>query len=65
MAAGKHQPSPWEELKNQIYLGSATFANALQARQIPGCDLSEIPASQRRPAPRPLASYEQQYYDRD
>jgi hypothetical protein len=65
VAAGKNQPSSWEELKSQIYLGSETFVNALQARQISDGDLrARSPPASAGPAPQPLASYEQQYHDR-
>ncbi len=39
--------------------------NTLQARQTPNRDLSEVPSSQRRPAPQPFAYYEKQYHNRD
>jgi putative transposase len=65
IAAGRDRPSPWEELRNQNRLGSETFVNALQARLLPERDLSEIPAGQQRPFPRPFACYQQQYRDRD
>jgi len=65
VAEGKGQPSPWEQLKNQIFLGSAPFVEALQ-RQVGGNRrLSEVPRSQRRPVARPLAWYFQQHPSRD
>ncbi|WP_305909605.1 hypothetical protein Q9L42_004590 [Methylomarinum sp. Ch1-1] len=30
--AGKRQPSPWQQLKNQIYLGNDDFINAVQGK---------------------------------
>ena len=33
--AGKGQPSPWEQLKNQIYLGDEDFVNNMQCKLNP------------------------------
>jgi len=65
VAEGNNQPSPWEALKNQIFLGSEAFVAEMQ-RQIDGNRrLSEIPKTQRRPLPRPLAWYFRHHRDRD
>jgi putative transposase len=65
VAEGKGQPSPWEELKNQIFLGSEAFVEEIR-RQVDGSRrLSEVPKTQRRPMARPLAWYFQRYRDRD
>jgi len=65
VAEGKGQPSPWEELKNQIFLGSEAFVEEMQ-RQVDGNRrLSEIPRTQRRPTARPLAWYFQHHHARD
>ena len=58
IAEGKGQPSPWEQLKNQIYLGSDQFVSAMQEKIESDQELSEIPLSQRRPMPKPLDWYE-------
>lgn len=65
VAEGKNQPSPWGQLRNQIYLGSAAFVDRLQRRLSPDQDFSEIPAAQRRPRAKPLAYYAGQHRDRD
>jgi putative transposase len=57
VAEGKNQPSPWEKLRNQVYLGSEAFVEKLQSRLDAGMDLREIPIQQRRPPPKPLHSY--------
>ena len=57
--AGKGQSSPWLLLHNQVYLGSEAFVEKAQAHIDREKELSEIPASQRRPMPRPLDYYEQ------
>jgi putative transposase len=65
VAEAGNQPSPWEELKNQIYLGSEAFVQAMQ-RQVDGNRrLSEIPKTQRRPVVRRLAWYFQRHRERD
>jgi len=65
VADGKNQPSPWEELKNQIYLGSDAFVDAMQRKMDGNRRLSEIPKTQRRPVARPLNLYFEKYRDRD
>ena len=57
VAEGKNQPGPWEQLKNQVFLGNEQFVTKLQARLDAGKDLSEIPARQRRAPPKPLEVY--------
>jgi REP element-mobilizing transposase RayT len=65
IAEGAGQPSPWEQLKNQIYLGSDQFVSAMQAKIETDQELSEIPLSQRRPMPKPLGWYEKSGATRD
>ena len=62
---GRNQPEPWEELKNQIYLGDAKFVDDMQCKITPETNLSEIPSSQKRQVAKPLAYYEKKYSDRD
>ena len=56
---GKGQPSPWSQLRNQVYLGSEAFIDKIQTHIGTDQQLSEIPASQRRPIPKNLGHYEQ------
>jgi len=58
VAAGKNQPSPWEQLRNQVFLGSEAFVTDLQNKIKSDRDLSEIPKSQRRKKSSPLTYYE-------
>ncbi|RBP49921.1 transposase [Arenicella xantha] len=62
---GKGQPSPWAELRNQVYLGSSEFVTQMVALIDGDKDLSEIPSSQRRPKPRTLKQYFEQAQDRN
>lgn len=65
VAEGKNQPSPWGQLKNQIYLGSDAFVDKMQNRLAPDRDLSEVPAAQRRRVAKPLDYYACQHRDRN
>ena len=46
---GKGQSSPWKELKNQIYLGSEAFVEAMQRKPDGNRRLTETPKTQLRP----------------
>ena len=65
IAEGKNQPSPWEKLKNQIFLGSDEFVQALQKQAVEEKDLSEVPLLQTRPTAKPLTYYAEKHSDRD
>ena len=65
VAEGRNQPGVWEQLKNQIYLGSEAFVQQIQAMPPATEDLSEIPLPQRRKPAKPLAHYAQQSSGRD
>jgi putative transposase len=62
---GKNQPKPWEQLRNQIYLGSDEFVEEMQRKISPEADLSEIPSSQKRQVSKPISYYEKRFSDRD
>jgi REP element-mobilizing transposase RayT len=55
---GKGQPSPWEGLKNQVFLGDNAFVVRMQSLLDSDRVLDEVPSSQRRPIAKPLAHYE-------
>jgi REP-associated tyrosine transposase len=61
---GKNQPSPWENLKNQIYLGSSEFVEEMQCKLEPDHSLNDIPKKQKQAAIKPLGYYQQQYPSR-
>lgn len=65
VAEGKNQPSIWEQLRNQVYIGNEDYIKQIQTKITKETDLSEIPASQRRPMPKSLDFYAQKYNDRD
>ncbi len=58
VSEGKGQPSPWADLRNQVYLGGEEFVIELQNLIDGDKTLTEIPISQRRPKPLSLKSYE-------
>lgn len=65
IAAGKNQPSPWDQLKNQVFLGADTFIETMRAKLDAGQDLSEVPQKQRRVLPLPLTHYSETAKTRD
>ena len=65
VAEGKRQPSPWEELTNQVFLGSEKFITDVRKHIPDDKDLSEIPTSQKRPLAKPLTYFSDHIHDRD
>ncbi len=65
VAEGKGQPSPWEGLKNQVYLGNEHFVKKMQGKLNVKQDLSEITVAQKRAVAKPLAFYIKRFKDRD
>lgn len=65
VAEGNKQPKPWEQLRNQIYLGNDAFVDTMQSMIDDDVDLSEIPSSQKRQVAKTLSYYEKKYPDRD
>ena len=65
VSQGSNQPKPWEQLKNQIYLGSAEFVDEMQGKLSPDVNLSEIPSAQKRQVPKPLIFFQRKYSERD
>jgi len=65
VSEGRNQPKPWEQLRNQIYLGSDEFVDDMQCKISPDTKLSEIPSTQKRQVAKPISFYEEKYSDRD
>ncbi len=57
VAEGKNQPAPWEQLRNQVFLGSEEFVKIMQGKIESGKDISEVPKSQMRKQAETLAFY--------
>ena len=55
--AGKQQPSPWAQLKNQIYLGNDDFIENIQCKLDPEQSLKDIPKKQKQGPAKPLRYY--------
>jgi REP element-mobilizing transposase RayT/DNA-binding CsgD family transcriptional regulator len=58
VADSRGQASPWQALRNQVYLGSEQFVENMQALIDGDKTLTEIPLSQRRSTPQPINEYE-------
>ena len=61
----KDKRPPWEQLKNQVYLGDEEFVKKMQAKIDVKADLTEIPLAQKRPIAKPLSYYIGRHKDRD
>ncbi len=66
VAEGMGVPSPWLQLKGQVFLGDEQFVDRMQKRagRQQRQDV-QIPAAHRRPPPAPLARIEKEAADRD
>lgn len=62
---GKGQPSPWQQLKNQIYLGSDDFVDDMQYKLRPEQSLKDIPKKHKQAPVKPLAYFAAKYKTRD
>ena len=62
---GKGQPSPWQQLQNQIYLGDEDFVNDMQGKLDPEQSLKDIPKKQKQAPIKPLSYFAKQYKTRD
>jgi len=62
---GKGQPSPWQQLKNQIFLGDDGFVNNMQCKLNPDQSLKDIPKKQKQAPVKPLSYYAERYKTRD
>ena len=58
---GRNQPSPWQQLKNQIYLGSDAFVEDMQCKMDSKQPLVGIPKVQKLAPMKPLEHYRERY----
>lgn len=65
VAEGKGQPSPWEQLKHQVFLGTEAFVESMRRKVPKERDLREIPLTKARAPAKPLSYYEHRYADRN
>jgi REP-associated tyrosine transposase len=63
--AGEGQPSIWQQLKNQIYLGDDTFINDMQSKLDPNQSIKDIPKKQIQPSEKPLSYFAEHYPTRN
>ena len=62
---GKNQPSPWENLKNQIFLGDDQFVERMLAHVDAEKNLSEVPKAQRKRKQKSIDEFIQQSSSRN
>jgi len=62
---GKGQPSPWRQLKNQIFLGNDDFVETMQLKLNPEQSLKDIPKKQKQAPVKPLSYFAERYKTRD
>lgn len=65
VAEGIGQPSPWQALRQQIYLGGDEFIRRMQAHAGDDVDAIAVPKLQRRAPAAPLGEIEALYAERD
>jgi REP element-mobilizing transposase RayT len=65
VAEGEGQPSPWGQLKQQVFLGTDAFVEAMRRKVPEDRDLREVPQARARPPAKPLADYARQQPERD
>lgn len=65
VAEGIKAPSPWTNLKGQVFLGDEQFVRRMQAYHNKGPEDVQIPLAQRRAPPAPLAEIERRARDRN
>ncbi|MBU2986646.1 transposase [Saccharophagus degradans] len=58
---GKNPPSPWEKLRNQVYLGSDEFVEHAQCQISDEQSLNDIPKPQKLAPIKPLTHYIERY----
>jgi len=61
VAQGRNQPSPWQKLKNQVYLGSDTFVEETQSKIRDDQPLTGVPKPQTLPPLKPLSYFVAHY----
>ncbi|HED16333.1 MAG TPA: addiction module toxin RelE [Gammaproteobacteria bacterium] len=62
---GKNQPSPWESLRNQIYLGSDEFIEDMQCKIGPEQSMNDIPKLHKQAPVKSLEFFHQKYPERN
>ena len=65
VADGISRPGPWQNLRNQVYLGSDRFVETVQQQIKDEQPLEEIPARQKRRPAHPLSYYADHYPNRN
>ncbi|BCE03008.1 REP-associated tyrosine transposase [Marinicellulosiphila megalodicopiae] len=62
---GKNQPSPWLQLKNQVFLGSDEFVEDMQCKISLDQSLIDVPKKQKLKPVKPLDYYQNKFKTRN
>ena len=62
---GRGQPGPWQQLRNQIYLGNDDFVEDMQNKMDPEQSLDDIPKPQKLGGVRSLEYFQLNYQTRN
>ena len=65
VAEGEGQPSPWEQRKHQVFLGTDSFVASMRRKVPKGRDLREIPQTKARVTAKPLDYYAHRHANRN
>lgn len=65
VSSGISQPSPWEDLRQQLYLGDDDFVLETQLRIGRAAVSAEVPLVQRRALPQPISHFAHELPDRN
>jgi hypothetical protein len=65
VAEGKAQPSPWQYLKNQVFLGTDEFVEEAQSKLRADQSLEDIPKPQKLAPIKPLDYYVSHYVEKE
>lgn len=63
--AGKKQAGLWDQLKNQIYLGSDQFIEDRQSKIDPEQSLRDVPKTQKNSPVKALSFYKEKFKSRN
>ena len=65
VSEGKGQPSPWQALRHQVFLGDEHFVCEMQSLIDGEKEFSEIPSTQRRSVAKLISEYEKSSANRN
>jgi putative transposase len=63
--SGIDQASPWQDIRQQLYVGDEDFVLEMQSMRDRVRDSAEVPLAQRKPCPLPIVHFERESTDRN